>query len=489
VANPASGGSFTGTGGRTGSGSGPNNSGGGPITGGGGGGGVDGSGGAAQGGNGDFEETGTLANCTFTINGAPAAEMPTVGVVDFQVTGLASAITAGVVQFGLTTDYSLSGPVDLQAASYKTLLLGMKKNSAYHYRIGVSTGSEYCYSDDQTLQTGGLRAGVNELTNKAVTGTVAPGFIVAAAKSTAAIYNKEGDLVWGYAFEAGSGAVGGIFSAKLSYDGKYMIARDLGPFDAGTGGQFFVVAIDGSGLTTFDAQGGDHHDFTVTPNGIAYIAKEAAGSVDQIFTVNLDGTNAKILADLKPFVDAFPQNGGFGEASHINVIHYWQERDEYTVSNRESDAIAVVSGSGEVLAGFGKPATGSPSFTTVVAEGAEGGAGAVWRVQHGHDIYAEDKFLVFSNNNMGSTSHALHYTITGNTAQLDWQYTAMGNSGTQGDIQMLPNGNVLITASNAGTIHEINSSQQLQASYSNGANGFGYVMHRPSLYGAPPQGR
>jgi len=46
-----------------------------------------------------------------------------------------------------------------------------------------------------------------------------------------------------------------------------------------------------------------------------------------------------------------------------------------------------------------------------------------------------------------------------------------------------------VTASNAGTIHVINGSQQLQASYSNGANGFGYVSFRPSLYGAPPPGR
>src|SRR5690606_18271955 len=109
----------------------------------------------------------------------------------------------------------------------------------YHYRIGVSTGSEYCYSPDQTIESGALRNGVNELSNKSITGTVAPGFIVAAAKSAAIIYDKDGDVVWGYTFAAGSGPIAGIFSAKMSYDGKHMIARDLGPFDDTNGGKFF----------------------------------------------------------------------------------------------------------------------------------------------------------------------------------------------------------------------------------------------------------
>ena len=146
-----------------------------------------GSGGSIGDGDGDgdsgFQETGTMASCTFTINGVPATEMPTVGVVDFTVTGLSSAVSAGVIQFGLDTSYTLEAPLDVQAVNYKTLMLGMKKSKTYHYRVGVSTGSEYCYSPDTTIQSGALRNGVAELSNKSVTGTVAPGFMVAAAKN------------------------------------------------------------------------------------------------------------------------------------------------------------------------------------------------------------------------------------------------------------------------------------------------------------------
>lgn len=488
----------TGSGGRAqGTGNAPG-SGGGSVVGGGGtgsgsssgaGGVPNGTGGATGDGDGDggFQETGTMASCTFMINGVPATEMPTVGVVDFTVTGLSSTVTGGVIQFGLDTNYKLEAPLDVQAANYKTLMLGMKQKKAYHYRIGVSTGSEYCYSPDTTIQSGSLRNGVAELSNKSVTGTVAPGFMVTAAGNTATIYDKDGDAVWGYAFTTGgAGGIAGIFSAKMSYDGKHMIARDLGPFDETAGGKFFRVSMDGSGLTDFDAKGGDHHDFTILPgNKIAYIAKETKGTYDKIYVIDDDGkTEATALVDLKPFIDAYPQTGT--EKSHVNAIHYWPERKIYTLSNRESDGLIVVSDTGQFVMGIGKEA--NASFPTITAEGTSGG-NQVWRVQHGHDLYEDNKLLVFSNGNMGmgSTSHVLHYTISGETATKDWEYTAMGSSGTQGDVQMLPNGNVLITSSNTGNIHEIDSSQKLVASYKSGS--FGYVTHRPTLYGPPPQGR
>ena len=482
---PSSGGAILG-GGGSGTGNAPNGSGG--MIGGDGDG--DGSG---------FQETGTMASCTFTVNGVPAAEMPTVGVVDFMVTGLSSPVSGGVIQFGLDTNYTLEAPVDIQAVNYKSLMLGMKKNKTYHYRIGVSTGSEYCYSPDQTIESGALRNGVSELSNKSITGTVAPGFIVAAAKSTATIYDKDGDVVWGYAFAGGGGGgISGIFSAKMSYDGKHMIARDLGPFDGVLGnntGKFYRVAMDGSSLTTFDIEGGDHHDFTVLPgNKIACITKVGGesstagkGMYDSIYVANDDGTGGMLLVDLKPFIDAYPQaqgGGGMGEKSHVNAIHYWPDRKIYTLSNRESDALIVVSDTGQFVKGIGKAANNA-SFPTITAEGTSGGD-QLWRVQHGHDLYEDNKLLVFSNGSFGNgQSRVLHYTITGETAVLDWQYSGAGNSSTQGDVQMLPNGNVLVTASVSGTMHQIDSAQKAVGTYSNGGSGFGYAGYRPTLYGPP----
>ncbi len=468
AANPGSGGNGSGnanaSGGRVGNSGGSSS---------GGGGNPDGSGGAVSG------------DCQFTISAAPAELMPTVGVVEFSVTGLPGAVTEGKIEFGLTTEYGMEAPLDVAAPMYKTLLIGMKKQKEYNYRITASSGGTSCTSDNQTITSGNLRSGINDNIQKSVTGTVGKGFYVVAAGSTALIFDQDGDVVWGYAFSAsGVGGTAGIFSAKMTFDGKYMLARDLGQFNAGNQGKFFRVAMDGSGLTDFDVPGGDHHDFTIIPTGFAYIAKEAAGEYDKIYTSKDDGSDAKVFADLEPLIAAYPQSGGasMGEMSHVNAIHHWRDRDIYTVSNRESDVIGVVNNQSQIIQGIGRQATAT--FDTVLADG----TGSTWRVQHGHDLYAPDKLLVFSNGNFGGgTSRALHYTISGNTATLDWEYSATGNSPTQGDVQLLPDGNIAITASMVGTIHVINAQQQLQASYK--VQSFGYSMFRSSLYGEPPDGR
>lgn len=447
-----------------------------------------------------FDGSGELKTCAFTGGVQLAPEMPTVAHASFNVSGLKGEVSGAVVEFGLTTNYSMSAPVDLDGVTLRALLIGMKANTLYHYRLAVSNASGHCYSDDKILQTGGLRAGVRELSEKEITGEVAPGFIVAAQGARASIFDRDGDIVWGYTtsnlggFRAGCSGTGGIrqlFAAKLSFDGNYMLARDLGPFDCGDGGTFYRIALDGSSAETIELPGGDHHDFTVTPRGIAYIAKEQAGGYDQIYTANTDGSNAQLLVDLGPVVAAYPHTGGPGkEKSHVNVIHYWRDRDIYTVSNRESDAVVTVSGDGRILSGIGKAATAP--FPTILAQGTVGDVDEpVWRVQHGHDLYEPNKLLVFSNGSfMGGKARALHYTVLENgLATLDWEYTGMGESVTQGDIQMLPNGNVLICASNSGRIHEIDHSRRVVANYKSADSDFGYVMHRSSLYEAPPDGR
>jgi hypothetical protein len=376
----------------------------------------------------------------------------------------------------------------------------MKPMTKYWVTVGISSSSEHCYSEPVQLTTGGLRAGVLPLVDVSVHAQPTAGFIVAAQGANAIVLDQDGDVVWGYSFQSagsfapGCGAGGGvarIFAAKLSYDGRYMLARDLGPFDCGDGGSFYRVALDGSSLERVDLMGGDHHDFTVTPQGIAYIAKEEKGGYDKIYLAHTDGSGARELVDLKGVVDVYPKGGGPGEEkSHFNAIHYWEDRDVYTISNRESDAIVEIRSDGTIARGVGKSATAQ--FTTLLAESTLGQTDApLWRVQHGHDWYEPNKLLVFSNGDfIGGQANALHYTINDDgVAHMDWAYSGMGNSVTQGDIQMLPDGHVLVCASNGGRLQEINENQELVVQYQSPSEGFGYVTHRPTLYGAPPDGR
>lgn len=417
--------------------------------------------------------------CTITVLSSDIAQIQTVGVVTFSTDF--PGVSIAEIAFGQDTSYGMIAPVNLGASDYRTLLLGMTQNGTFNYRIAVSDGSQVCYSENQTIETGTLD--VDGLTEASTEASAASGFIVTRRGSDAIIFNKDGDLVWGYSFD------GQVFTAGMSWDGQYMFGRDAGPFDAGSGGTFYRVGMDGSGAATLEAPGGDHHDFTPIPGGIAYLGKTAAGECDQVFTASNDLTDGSPAFDTWQIFQYFADAGGGNtrERCHANRIRYLADLDVFTVSDRNKDAIAVFQADGTPITSVGTaPSDGWSQH--IQAEG----AGSSWQAQHGHDYYADDKLLIYTNDADGGSA-MLHYTISGGDAILDWTYTGAGASMTQGDVQFLPNGNFLVTASNSGTIHELDPEQNLISSYSAGSGmgggmngGFGYTVHRPTLYGPPP---
>jgi len=240
------------------------------------------------------------------------------------------------------------------------------------------------------------------------------------------------------------------------------------------------------GEAELDVSGGHHHDLAAIPTGLAYIGKQSAGACDCIFTANADGSNSRCLVDLEVVFSKFRTGPGGAamEECHVNAIRYYKDTDTYSVSDREKDAIAFFSSTGQLLGSVGAmPMSSTPNHA--VAPGADSQTSSTWRVQHGHDQYEPNKILIFSNGPfMGGQSKILHYTINGTAATLDWQYTATGNSPTFGDAQRLPNGNFLGTASQNGTVHEFDASRMLVQSFANLSKG--YSSHRPTLYGPPP---
>ena len=475
----ASGGSSSGTGGTVTSSGGASPASGGASAGGSG----NATGGAtASGGSGsilDLPET----ECVVTVLGAELAAIETVGVITWS-TNLEGLSTAEI-QFGIDEGYGMVAPVDLEQADYRTLLLGMKQDSTYHYRVAVSDGTSVCFGADQTIDTGTL---ATEAPTVSAQAGVADGFMVLSRGDEALVLDRDGDVVW--AMDMG----GSVFSAHMSWDGRYLFGRDTGPFDAGDGGTFHRVAMDGTGLVTIDAPGGDHHDFTAIPEGIAYLAKSDAGECDQIYTASDELTDGTALVDIWEIFEFFPATGGGigvgNELCHANRIHYFADGDFFTVSDRNKNAVAIFGSDGSPVRSIGKAPTGDWT-SHIQAEGAN----TDWNVQHGHHLYADDKLLVFSNDSSGGSA-MLHYTIDGDSAVLDWKYADAGASMTQGDVQHLPNGNFLVTASNNGVIHQLGPDQALLATYTFPAGqggpgmgmgmGVGYVWFRPTLYGAPP---
>ncbi len=423
----------------------------------------------------------TPATCTITPTVTVAGKIPMVGVATFTA-DLAGADRA-VIQFGKTTSYTLEAPVSWGASMHRTLLLGMPANTTVHYRVVVIAGQSACIGADATYKTGAAVSGTpGNLTPQKgqSTMTPAPGFIIAQSSNTSYIINNAGEVVWAYKFPIN------LTRSLMSWDGNYMFARDIGPFDAATGGSIYRVAMDGTGEMKLTLSGGTHHDFTVTPTGIAYPAKKAAGGCDSLYTAGVDGANNRALVDLDVVFGKFTVGAGAAarEKCHVNAIYYYATTDSYSVSDREKDAIAFISGAGAVLGSVGATPTGTtPNHAK--ADGADGQTGSAWRVQHGHDQYEPNKLVLWSNGIItGGQSRVLHYTIDGATAKLDWQYTGAGNSPTLSGAQHLANGNFLLTNSMNGNVQEIDPSQVLIQTF----NGLckGYSRQRPTLYGPPP---
>ncbi len=427
--------------------------------------------------------------CTTTPTVTAATKIPSVGIATFK-TDLAGAERA-IVQFGKTATYTLEAPVNWAATDHRTLVLGMPSNTQVHYRVVVFAGNTACVGDDATFMTGAPVSGApRDITPMKGTSTVemAPGFVIGEGGGGAGgvggayayIINKQGEVVWAYKFPVT------ITRALMSWDGMYMYGRELGPFDAATGGAIYRVGMDGEGEMKLPVTGGTHHDLVATPTGIAYPAKEKAGACDCLFTAGPDGSNSKCLVDLDIIFGKFKlgPGGAASEKCHVNAVRYYDDTKTFSISDREKDAIAFFSVDGKLLGSIGaQPTSTTPNHA--LAEGADSTTSALWRVQHGHDWYEPNKIVLFSNGVFqNGTSRILHYTINGDKATLDWQYVGMGNSPTFSDAQRLPNGNFFVTSSQTGNAHEIDPSQKLVQSYA--AFSRGYSSHRPTLYGRPP---
>jgi len=215
-----------------------------------------------------------------------------------------------------------------------------------------------------------------------------------------------------------------------------------------------------SGLT------GGHHDFTVTPGGniVAIVHQnECSGIVERTPSGEITTIVADIHSLYEPMADCHP-----------NSIHYHPEDESFTLSDRNPDLFVKISRTGELEWQFG----GANPLAPVHYRG-------TWNVNHGHHLLPNGHFLFFNNGGAVRESPVLEYELTEPEATLVWSYTADYASGTLGDVQRLPNGNTLITYSNAGLVREIDSDSQLVQELS--LPSVGYVEHRTSLYGPPPR--
>ena len=430
-------------------------------------GGSTGSGGtSARGGGGDSGDGG----CTITATSV-LGTIPTVGVVTF--TTSATNITSAEIRFGLASSGpTMTAPVDLMQANYRTLLLGMKGSSMYMYRVVLSSGVSACTSQDYTIMTGAVPSNVPKPTTTIMNAAAhAKGLFVTSSglSGTGAwIYDTDGAPVW---WATGPSSTSRI---QMSWDGGKMYMMSLNVQNNGTG-SVRTVNMDGSGAATISNMQASHHDMAAIPGGFATVLWNSSGiDAPNSLVERMDNstTNTVIIANLNT---VYNSNG-----YHTNAIHYYPSDNTYTLGDRNPNLYVKVSRTGQLIWQFGgsNPKDASKNIS---------GAGT-WSVNHGHHLLADGSFILFNNGAMTtgqSVARVFKINETNMSAMNVLNYSMSGvNSNVLGDAQFLPNGNLMVTFSQPGQINEVTSAGQLVATYKGMA--YGYSEFRESLYGPPP---
>lgn len=423
-------------------------------------------------------EAAARGDCTFDVSYELSPKISTVGVVtwatDFEP-------ESAHIEFGLAGEKrTFVAPVDLQEPKWRTLLLGMKPERTYAFRIVAQRADGECSSPEYELTTGAVPASVPRIETQAFGTTPSErGFVITSAGVSGAalgpdapgvpvfIFDADGDIVWYW--EDTPPETG---RALLDWDGRamWMIAVNV----TGGTGRVSRVSMDGLDFER-DVAGLEHghHDLAALPDGavavIAYRGK-CSGVVERA----PDGETRWVVRDVSTLYEPGGSVFGAAQECHPNSILYHPSDDSYTLSDRNANAFVKFTRDGKLLWQLGGKDPLGNHFQ------------ASWSVNHGHQLLDNGHFLLFSNGT-GASSKVLELALDESTWQATtvWEYQNALGSFALGDVQRLSRGNTLITYSNAGVIFEVGPEGESVKEFT--SDSFGYAMHRKSLYGPPPK--
>jgi hypothetical protein len=413
---------------------------------------------------------GGAGGCTISATSS-LGMIPTVGIVTF--TTSLTGITGAEIRFGpAATGPTMTAPVDLTKASYRTLLLGMKASSMYMYRIVATSSAGTCTSPDFTIMTGALPTNVPKPTVTIMNAAAHyKGFVVTSSGISgtgAYIYDSDGAPVWS------STGPNGTSRIEMSWDGSKMYMMALNVQNSGAGA-VKIIDMDGANSTMASGMAASHHDLTAIPGGYATLLWNSSGIDAPCSMVERadSGTMTTIIANMNTVYNS--------STWHTNSIHYYPSDNTYTLGDRNPNMYVKVSRTGQLIWQLGgtNPKDMAKFFS---------GAGT-WSVNHGHHMTSDGtSFILFNNGAMtGGTSVVRAFKLNTATMTATSSQTYMGgiSSMVMGDAQFLPNGNILVTYSTNGTLQEITSTGTVVAQFKFSA--LGYSEYRDSLYGQPPR--
>jgi hypothetical protein len=418
-----------------------------------------------------------------TLNVTTSVKIATVAIVEVALRRDAE-LDSLELRYGVSSD-ALNKSVQVNVhstvgAPHVVRLLGLKQNTHYVVQAVAISGGRTERSAAVSFSTGVLTQDLPSVTTVDVRpDALYGGFTIvctgaATNQSVVMILDSDGEYVWAYPIA--DTPVESCSRARMSYDGRWMWVGNVNFLTSI--GALMRIPMDGLGEPQSFALPGRHHDFAILPNGhVAYFSQANGGGLD-------GGEKHDVIYELDAetgeVIELYDQTQDFAaligsDIAHTNYISYVPELKALSFSLREANTIGVISyPNGELLAKFGGAESSFPAMS--------------WSVQHGHHLF-EDRLFVFSNlgtNGELSGSRVLGYSYdrTTGASELTLEYLSGNTSVTFGEVRQLPNGNLLVTYSNSGTIHEITAHGELLRELRIGS--VGYVEHQRSLYGPPP---
>ena len=406
--------------------------------------------------------SGTVGSCAFTITQTLSEKISAVAIVEWSVDR--ATLDSASIEFGVDTTYGLTAPVDLAEPKYRTILVGMKTDHDYHYRVVAKAGSETCTSEDKILHTGLIPNGMLKPTVETPQPSkVTGGYLVAERwgmnnNGPAFILDADGDYVWWYPGDVD------VMRTRLDITGKKLWIRNT----AQTNGTGVIKRVTMDGLTEEKWMlPNTTHDLAVIPDGHVALVGHASEGCDEILDFD------PVTEELKSLINAKEIHGN--SMCHINHVSYYDADKSLIFSDWEASMIAKITRTGELVWALnGDGATIS---------------GTSWVHQHAVQSLSTDEILVFSNGDSGENSivYDIKIDTTAKTAMELWRYDGDQSVAFGGDVQRLDNGNYIITYSAAGVVHEIDSARTLVQSLTWGlGNTLAYSEKLKSLYQAPP---
>lgn len=400
--------------------------------------------------------------------------MPTVGVVEGSWAGAPPASARIVYTLEGATSATLNtggeAPIDVSKSAFRTLLLGLKQQRDYSFRIEATTASGTCQSERYALPTTGRFPTVPSVETRVERPDERePGFIVTSSGTSlpdaAYVIDADGEIVWYHAGPVNTSR------ALFDYEGERMWMLALNVLNEG--GEMRSVRLDGEDeALAVEGLAAAHHDFTVLPGGkVAALVWSRPGvePESELVVRSPDGSVATAFS--------IDRSVYLSDSFHVNAIHAVPFDGGFTLADRNPNVFVKVSAAGRPEWQLGGTCAGAPAGPACSEQAFE--------VVHGHHLLEDGTFVLFSNGTSGP-SHVEELELGTTTdpfePKLVRDYAGTDASNNLGDVQRLPGGNTLVTYSTAGKIVELDADWNEVQTFSVRV---GYASFRPTLYGPP----